>query len=193
MGRTKEFDEEVVIDKAVRAFLKDSYSTTSVSALESATGVGRKSLYNTFGSKPQLLLRAMEKFSDRSTASFIEPLEQPGASRAAIEHVVHAMVAQMTSKSGRDGCLLCVFSQSPDGTSKAATDIVDAYFARARAGFLKCIKAGIDDGTISTAGSPPALADYFVGVLMGISTMARAGSSTKAIKHFAKVAIDSLG
>ncbi len=51
MVRTKEFDEEIVVDRAVRAFLKDSYSSTSVSALEAATGIGRKSIYNTFGSK----------------------------------------------------------------------------------------------------------------------------------------------
>ncbi len=193
MGRVKEFDEDVVIDKAIHAFLKDNYSATSVAALEAATGVGRKSLYNAFGNKPGLLLRAMEKFSAESTTRFIAPLEQPGAGRAAIEQVVQTMVNQMTSENGRGGCLLCVSAQSPGGKSKAATALVDAYFVRARAGFLKCIKRGIEDGDISTDDTPAALADYLVGVLMGISTMARAGSSTKAIRHFANVALHSLG
>ena len=125
MVRTKEFDEEIVVDRAVRAFLKDSYSSTSVSALEAATGIGRKSIYNTFGSKQALLMRALDKFAHESSVKFIEPLERDGAGREAIEHVV--------------------------------------------------------------------LADFFVGVLIGISTMARTGATPGAIGNYADVALRALG
>lgn len=192
MVRTKEFDEDIVVDRAVKAFLKHSYSSTSVSDLESATGVGRKSLYNTFGNKHDLLLRALEKFAWDSTASFVEPLEASGASRAEIERAVYAMVSQMTSKIGRDGCLLCISAQDPIGSSKPVARLVDAYFSRARAGFLKCIKLGIKGGEITTSTPPAKLADYFVGLLMGISTMARSGADTKAIKNYADVALQVL-
>ncbi|MFT4585745.1 MAG: TetR/AcrR family transcriptional repressor of nem operon [Gammaproteobacteria bacterium] len=192
MVRTKEFDEENVIAQAAKAFLKDSYSSTSISALELATGVGRKSLYNTFGSKHDLLLRALEKFAFKSTESFIEPLERPGAGRKEIEHVVNAMVSQMTSKSGQHGCLLCISAQDSIGSSKPVESLVASYFARARAGFLKCIKAGIKEGDITTSTPAQNLADYFVGVLMGISTMARTGAARKTIKNYSDVALRSL-
>ena len=192
MVRTKEFDEQIVIEKAMHAFLKDSYSSTSISALESATGVGRKSLYNTFGSKEDLLLCALEKFASDSTIKFVEPLEQRGAGRREIELVVNSMVAQMSSKSGRDGCLLCISAQDLIGNAKPVATLIDAYFARAGAGFLKCIKGGIKTGDIVTSQSPRTLADYFVGVLMGISTMARAGANRKVMKNYAKVALGAL-
>lgn len=193
MVRTKEFDEEIVVDRAVRAFLKDSYSSTSVTALEAATGIGRKSIYNTFGSKQALLLRALEKFAHESSVKFIEPLECAGAGREAIEHVVHSMVARVATKAGRDGCLLCLSAQDPVGSSKPVSRLIDAYFARAHAGFLKCIKAGIRTGDISISTEPRKLADFFVGVLIGISTLARTGATPRAIEHYAEVALGALG
>ncbi len=151
MVRLKEFDEEIVVDKAIGAFLKDSYSSTSVSNLESATGIGRKSLYNTFGSKQELLLRALGKFAQKSTGQFIEPLERTGASRREIELVVNAMVARARTKTGRYGCLLCISAQDPIGSSKPVAALVDNYFSRARSGFLKCVKAGIKAGEITSS------------------------------------------
>jgi len=192
MVRTKEFDEEIVIDQAVQAFLKDSYSSTSISVLESATGVGRKSLYNTFGSKQDLLVRALKKFAIESAEQFVEPLERSGSGREEIEFVVFAMVKKMTSASGRDGCLLCLSAQDPIGSSKPVATLVEAYFARVRAAFLKCIKSGISRGEITTSTPPNSLADYFVGILMGISTMARTGASSTMIKNYADVAIRAL-
>lgn len=193
MVRTKEFDEEIVVDRAVRAFLKDSYSSTSVAALEAATGIGRKSIYNTFGSKQALLLRALDKFARESSVKFIEPLEQEGAGRAAIELVVQSMVTRAATKAGRDGCLLCLSAQDPVRSSKLVSRVIDDYFARAHAGFVKCIKTGIRDGDIITSAEPRKLADFFVGLLIGISTMARTGATARAIENYAEVSLGALG
>lgn len=193
MVRLKEFDEEIVVDKAIGAFLKDGYSSTSVSNLESATGIGRKSLYNTFGSKHELLLRALGKFAEHSTGQFIEPLERPGAGRREIALVVNAMVARAGTKTGRYGCLLCISAQDPIGSSKPVAGLVDDYFSRARSGFLKCVKAGIKAGEITSSIPPQHLADFFVGVLIGISTMARTGAARRSIENYANVALNALG
>ncbi len=193
MVRLKEFDEDVVVDKAIGAFLKDSYSSTSVSTLESATGIGRKSLYNTFGSKHELLLRALGKFAQKWTGQFIEPLERAGAGRPEIELVVNSMVARAVTKTGRYGCLLCISAQDPIGSSKPVAALVENYFSRARAGFLKCLKAGIKAGEINASIPPQNLADFFVGVLIGISTMARTGASRRSIENYANVALNALG
>lgn len=193
MVRTKEFDEEIVVERAVRAFLKDSYSSTSVSALEAATGIGRKSIYNTFGSKQALLLRALEKFAHESSVKFVEPLEREGAGREAIELVVHSMVARSTTKAGRYGCLLCLSAQDPVRSSKPVSRLIDGYFARAHAGFLACITTGIRAGDIRTSTEPRKLADFFVAVLIGISTMARTGTTPRTIGNYAEVALGALG
>lgn len=192
MVRTREFDEDSVIEQAMMAFLEAGPSSTSLAKLEAATGVGRKSLYNTFGNKHGLLIKAIEKFQDASTVRFIEPLEEPGAGRAHIENVVWGMVEYMTVLTRGDGCLLCVSAQDPVNSSKQVAALVDGYFIRARKGFLKCVKRGIRQGEITSEASPSALADFFVGVLMGISTLTRTGASAKSISRFAEVSLSTL-
>ena len=56
MARTKAFDDDWVLEQAMRAFWAGGYAATSVQDLEHATGLGRGSLYNAFGDKEQLLV-----------------------------------------------------------------------------------------------------------------------------------------
>lgn len=68
MGRTRSFDESLVVSQAARAFLATGYEGTSVDALVAATGLHRGSLYGAFGSKRGLFVAAVRLAeSDRLT------------------------------------------------------------------------------------------------------------------------------
>lgn len=62
MVRPREFDEVEVLEKVVDTFWSHGYEGTSISDLEEATGLGRQSLYNTFGGKRELFARAVEHY-----------------------------------------------------------------------------------------------------------------------------------
>lgn len=51
MGRSRGYDEEVVLAGAMHAFRRKGYSATSIRDLEGATGLKAGSLYNSFGDK----------------------------------------------------------------------------------------------------------------------------------------------
>ncbi len=53
-GRKKEFDPNEVAVRAAALFARIGYHRTGLSALEEAMGIGRQSLYDTFGHKEQL-------------------------------------------------------------------------------------------------------------------------------------------
>ena len=57
MARPKEFDIDVVLDRATELFWTKGYEETSMRDLEEGLGVGRQSLYSTFGDKRDLFLR----------------------------------------------------------------------------------------------------------------------------------------
>jgi len=68
MGRTRSFDESLVVSQAATAFLATGYEGTSVDALVAATGLHRGSLYGAFGSKRGLFVAAVRLAeSDRLT------------------------------------------------------------------------------------------------------------------------------
>ncbi|WP_264040752.1 helix-turn-helix domain-containing protein [Mycolicibacterium hodleri] len=60
VGRLRRFDEASAVDAAAAVFRRRGYTAASVDDLVEATGVHRGSLYNAFGSKHGLFLRALD-------------------------------------------------------------------------------------------------------------------------------------
>jgi len=55
MARKKEYNEEVVVEKAMNLFWRNGYETTSMQLLEKEMGINKFSIYSSFGSKEGLL------------------------------------------------------------------------------------------------------------------------------------------
>lgn len=66
MPRTREFDENEVLEKAVDLFWKQGYNATSIQELVEALGINRASMYATFGDKRQLFLMAFESYRQKN-------------------------------------------------------------------------------------------------------------------------------
>ena len=64
MARPREFDEDHVIDAAMRCFWQKGFHGATVSDLEEATGISRISLYNAFRDKEGLYLAAQQRYQE---------------------------------------------------------------------------------------------------------------------------------
>jgi len=64
MGRSREFDEEVALHKAMELFWEQGYEKTSMGDLVNHMGIHRKSLYDTFGDKHTLYLKAIDCYKE---------------------------------------------------------------------------------------------------------------------------------
>ncbi len=62
MARTKDFDEQEVLKKAVCLFWNKGYNATSMQDLVDQLGISRSSLYDTYGDKHTLYLKALEEY-----------------------------------------------------------------------------------------------------------------------------------
>ena len=60
MGRAKEFDQEVVLDKAMQIFLEKGYEKTPMQGLVDQMGIHRRSIYDIFGDKHELFLKILD-------------------------------------------------------------------------------------------------------------------------------------
>ena len=69
---------------ALQMFLQKGYGSTSLSDLEAATGLGRRSLYNSFGDKRTVFLTALADFRAMAAENNLAPLAEPGAGVDAI-------------------------------------------------------------------------------------------------------------
>jgi TetR/AcrR family transcriptional repressor of nem operon len=62
VGRPREFDEEQVLDAAMKAFWANGYESTSLADLVSVTGLHKGSLYQAFGDKHSLFVQSLNRY-----------------------------------------------------------------------------------------------------------------------------------
>ena len=88
MPRAKEFTPDTVLEQAMELFWEQGYEATSAQDLVDHTGLSRSSLYNTFGSKQELYLRALDHYRQQDGEMFDHLLEQFDSAHGAIRHLL---------------------------------------------------------------------------------------------------------
>ena len=62
MPRTKQFNREEILEKALEIFWRKGFHATSMQDLVNFLGINRASLYDTFGGKKKLFLECIAKY-----------------------------------------------------------------------------------------------------------------------------------
>lgn len=105
MGRPRAFDEDKVLDEAAVLFWNQGYEGTSLTDLETRLGVGRQSLYDTFGDKRSLFLKSLERYGSWN-ADRLAGLQSANAGLDAIREYFAGVVEFLTPVGSRPGCLM---------------------------------------------------------------------------------------
>ncbi|WP_306204456.1 TetR/AcrR family transcriptional regulator [Actinoplanes sp. RD1] len=107
MAGRKQFDVDEALRRAMLVFWRWGYAEASVERLTEGTGLGRGSLYGTFGDKGALfrksLLRYAETYHPLYDQALAGPHPDPGAAVAAFLRVTLNRIADPAVP---DGCLL---------------------------------------------------------------------------------------
>lgn len=77
-GPCKQFDTEVALTQAMEVFRAHGYEAASLSELLKRMGIGKKSLYDTFGNKESLFLKALEHYAQATIRGIRDRLAAPG-------------------------------------------------------------------------------------------------------------------
>ncbi len=106
MARTKEFDTDAVVTKAMDVFWSKGFEATSIQDLVEAMGINRGSIYDTFGDKAGLFTAAIERYqADAPSQRLLENADN-GAPREEIEMFFTSLLERAMGPGGRRGCLL---------------------------------------------------------------------------------------
>ena len=79
MAGVKQFDRNEALGRAMAAFWSRGCEATSIDDLVQATGIGRGSLYGTFGDKRQLFLAALDHYWKTVGMEMFAELSDPDA------------------------------------------------------------------------------------------------------------------
>jgi TetR/AcrR family transcriptional repressor of nem operon len=173
MARPREFDESAVLDAAVECFWQRGFEATSVRDLTEQMGITGASLYNAFGDKRALYLRALNHYLDQTVRERIARLEGSLPPRAAMIAFLEEVIDRSLKDRSRRGCMLVnsaleVAPHDPEFRSVVAEELeqIEAFFGR-------CAKAAQGAGAIPAVLAPEDLARTLLSVLLGIRVLAR--------------------
>jgi TetR/AcrR family transcriptional repressor of nem operon len=106
MARTKDFDESEVLNKAVSVFWLKGYNGTSMQDLVDSLGISRSSLYDTYGDKHTLYLKALEFYQNTSGSAMYNIATNATSSREAIKQLLELVVNNLLSDKQHKGCFM---------------------------------------------------------------------------------------
>lgn len=105
-GRPRKFDETEALDRALKVFWAKGYDAATLDDLVAGTGVGRPSLYATFGDKTALFLRCLTRYIEAHSLRTVEAMEAEPAIRDAVRAFLRRTVEIATPDGLPRGCMM---------------------------------------------------------------------------------------
>lgn len=188
MARSKEFDPEGALDKAMHLFWRSGYENTSLEALMREMGVAKQSLYDTFGDKRGLYLKALAHYRDETNAHTQRILREISSVKEGFAKLLYGMAAETREQHER-GCLLLSANLQRNTKDAVVRDFLRDNQRRVEEIFVEALKRAQAQGELSAREDPGTLARFFVVTIQGMRAMARLSSDRKALEQIARVAL----
>ncbi|NER85323.1 MAG: TetR/AcrR family transcriptional regulator, partial [Leptolyngbya sp. SIO1D8] len=130
-GPEKQFDTEVALTKAMEVFWAHGYEAASLSELLKNMGIGKKSLYDTFGNKQSLFLKALEHYAQTTMRDMRDRLSADGSPLANLQQLLTEW-QKLHGQPKSWGCML--------GTNIADFNTGDGEIAKVMRGYLRQVE-----------------------------------------------------
>ena len=174
MARPRTFDEADVIARARKAFAETGFAGTSLDTLLEATGLARQSLYNAFGGKKELFMRAF--LSDAAEA--VEAVEsiRHGSDSPLVR--IRSQLVKVAVEHGSAQAPPSLFTKAAVELSARDPEVaatVAAAFDTIRTHYAACIGEAQEAGEIDAAADKDSLGAFFCALIEGMSTLGGSG------------------
>lgn len=188
-GRPRAFDRDLALESAMRLFWRNGFLGSSNIELCQAMGINSPSLYAAFGSKEQLYVEAVGRYTELSRASIWHHLSDAATAREGmLKALLAAAEAMPANKLLPSGCMITLATVGDECPRAVAEAVKDSRLAGLRQ-IQQTIERGMTAGELPKATDVCALARFFAGVIQGMAIQARDGATQADLLPVAKVAM----
>ncbi|MFJ2957666.1 TetR/AcrR family transcriptional regulator [Streptomyces sp. NBC_00669] len=192
MARTKEFDPDAVLDRALDLFWRRGYEATSMADLVEALGIARASIYGTFGSKHDLYLAALARYQRARDDQVLEALSRPGPALPAVRALVTDFAEQAAGDDLRRGCFVTNTAVELAPHDTAAARRVEVSWDALETALTSALLRARADGELAAGRDPRGLARMLLVLLQGIRVVGKAGGDAERARDAAAQALTLL-
>ena len=191
MAREKQFSESAVLEDVADLFASHGYQGTSLAKLLDATGLGKQSLYNSFGDKRALYLKSVDCSVARYQAVATRMQAAPTGRAALITYFDYLIGKCDSAEPGDRSCIVAAgLLEGVDDPLIVQT--LRAKWADSREMLRAAVERGQKDGSITNRAPSAALADLLLAVTAGLRVNARAEFGAERLQQTVDLALSVL-
>jgi TetR/AcrR family transcriptional regulator, transcriptional repressor for nem operon len=192
MPKTKQFEEAAVLQKAGDVFWEKGYNGTSMDELVAATGLSRSSIYDTFGDKHGLYLKALAHYQQSQQAQMEQWMPPNIGPRKKIELFLQKSANASLSDNQQKGCFILNTTTELANVDDHIKDFVANNMVAMEALLLEWVKEGQSSGQISKRFTAKAIARHLFSTLNGLKVVAQIKADKAALQDIVKLALSVL-
>ncbi|MGW0463789.1 TetR/AcrR family transcriptional regulator [Streptomyces sp. NPDC003027] len=190
MARPKEFDPEAALQSALELFWRRGYEATTMSDLVEHLGIGRASIYATFGNKRQLYMKALERYLTTRDPLMTEELSQPGPALPAVRALVRRFAVEAGTDATRlNGCFITNSAAELGPHDDAVARRVELNWEQIETLLHAALVRARAQGELSADRDPRALARMLLVLMQGIRLVGKASSDPTRVRDAAEQAL----
>ncbi|MFC4209837.1 TetR/AcrR family transcriptional regulator [Pedobacter lithocola] len=160
MARTKVFDEKAVLNKAMNLFWEKGYNSTSAQDLVDGLGISRSSMYDTFGDKHSLFLKALIQYRRERIDIGIKEGSETEDVEEYIRNIFEFVKIEASLEDKSKGCFMVNTAVELATVDTEIAEIVNAIMVDFEAALVIAIKKGQDKGVFTSSHSAKSLARF---------------------------------
>ncbi len=175
----------------MQLFWAKGYAATGLAELQEQMGIGRKSLYDTFGNKRQLFIKALQLYSDSVVRRIFGELNKEGSPLGNVRRVMRAL-QERHSMPESTGCLLGVSMAQCRTNDAEMADVLRHHIKGIEEAFYKTFKRAQDVGELDGNTNIRDLARLYMGIAQGLALIGRVQDAPAVPRSIVNAALATL-
>jgi TetR/AcrR family transcriptional regulator, transcriptional repressor for nem operon len=181
----KSFDEDEIVGKAMNVFWEKGFEPASLADLIAGTGITRGSIYNAFGGKEQLFVKALQKYDKDNRRALLSELEAIDDPVRAIAVLFDGIVSDTVADPGKKGCFLVNTASDLATHGDEVNNLVRTGMREFQAFFRRSIEVGQARRQINSTLDPEATAKGLMAMVVAIRVLGRGIFDEASLKTIA--------
>ncbi|MDH3607701.1 MAG: TetR/AcrR family transcriptional regulator [Gammaproteobacteria bacterium] len=186
MPRKSIDDQDEIIDRAMHLFWQRGYKKTSVEDLIQGAGINRFSLYETYGGKHGLYLKAMDKYRDDVFLKRMDKIDNYENGLLGIQEYFESLEEFLVDCKGDFTCLMMNSQIELVPRDKKVAKKVSFYFEKMEETFSSALTRAKKKGALAKNTDVQDLAKLLTGSAQGMCVMSKSQNAREFLRAYTK-------
>jgi TetR/AcrR family transcriptional repressor of nem operon len=192
MARTKDFDENEVLTKAIQLFWHKGYNGTSMQDLVDGLGISRSSLYDTYTDKHTLFVKALESYQNSGAARIQEIINNSGSTKETVQKLLEMATTELLDDKQQKGCFMVNAEVEVASHDAEVSNLVCKNDQQMEEAFYQVIKKGQESGELKNQQDARALSRFIFNSVKGMRVTAKSTPDRSLFDDIIKLTISAL-